>query len=82
MLARRGLTPVQLAAKEGLAMINGTQMMSSLAADAVTRAADLAVSADVACAMSVEALKGTPRAFEPCVRTCGRYCSESDWGSE
>jgi len=67
LLARKGLEPVELAAKEGLAMINGTQMMSSLTAEAVTRAEDLVLTADVACALSVEALKGTPRAFEPCI---------------
>ena len=67
VLARKGLAPIQLAAKEGLAMINGTQMMTSLAAHAVTRARNAAVCADVACALSMEALKGTPRAFEPCV---------------
>lgn len=67
VLARNGLEPIRLEAKEGLAMINGTQMMSSLAAEAVVRAEDLALTADVACALSVEALKGTPRAFEECV---------------
>eukprot|EP00750_Incisomonas_marina_P018079 INCI2701.2.p1 GENE.INCI2701.2~~INCI2701.2.p1 ORF type:complete len:425 (+),score=47.00 INCI2701.2:165-1439(+) len=67
VLLRRGLEPIELSAKEGLAMINGTQMMSSLVAKAVTRASNLALCADVACALSVEALKGTPRAFEPCI---------------
>lgn len=67
VLANHGLAPIQLEAKEGLAMINGTQLMSSIAAEAVTRAATLAYTADVACALSVEALKGTPRAFEACI---------------
>lgn len=67
VLEKHGLTPIQLEAKEGLAMINGTQLMSSISAEAVTRAATLAHTADIACALSVEALKGTPRAFEACI---------------
>ena len=43
------------------------QLMSSIGADAVTRAANVAMCADIACALSVEALKGTPRSFEPCI---------------
>ena len=54
VLARAGIEPIRLEAKEGLAMINGTQMMSSIAAEAVTRAGDLALTADIACALSVE----------------------------
>ena len=41
--------------------------MSSIGADAVTRAENVAMCADIACALSVEALKGTPRSFEPCI---------------
>jgi histidine ammonia-lyase len=67
ILARHGLTPILLEAKEGLAMINGTQMMSSITAHAVTRAKQLALAADIACALSVEGLKGTPRHFEECI---------------
>ena len=67
VLLKHGLSPIQLEAKEGLAMINGTQLMSSISAEAVTRAATLAHTADIACALSVEALKGTPRAFEACI---------------
>lgn len=63
VLAKHGLTPINLEAKEGLAMINGTQMMSSLGAHSVTRAENLALTADIACALSVEVRKrGGPRA--------------------
>lgn len=58
VLAQHGLTPIVLQAKEGLAMINGTQMMSALTAEAVTRARNLALTADIACALTVEALRG------------------------
>ena len=54
VLAKHGLTPIKLEAKEGLAMINGTQMMSSIGAECVVRGENLALTADVACALSVE----------------------------
>ena len=69
VLQRKGIEPIRLEAKEGLAMINGTQMMTSITAEATVRAASLAVTADVACTLSIEALKGTPSAFEPCIHT-------------
>ena len=59
-----GLTPIVLAAKEGLALINGTQCMTAIGALAVADALDLCTLADVVGAMSLEALLGTPRAFD------------------
>lgn len=64
-LAQRGHTPVTLAAKEGLALINGTQMMTSLCALAVRKAEKLLVSADIISAMTMEALGGIPDALHP-----------------
>lgn len=64
-LALAGLAPVVLEAKEGLALINGTQAMTALGVIAVTDAAELAVAADIAGAMSLEALKGTRAPFDP-----------------
>jgi histidine ammonia-lyase len=63
-LARVGLAPVTLEAKEGLALINGTQYMASLGALALLDAERLCVVADVAGAMSLEALKGSSRPFD------------------
>jgi len=64
-LAACGLEPVSLEAKEGLALINGTQATTALGVLAL-RAAERAVdTADVAGAMSLEALMGTPDAFAP-----------------
>src|SRR5579862_5827963 len=63
-LARAGLTPVTLAAKEGLALINGTQASAATLALAVLAAERLARAADIAAAMSVDALRGTMRAFD------------------
>ncbi len=63
-LRRSGLQPLALAAKEGLALLNGTQAMTSVGALAVARALRVARLADVAGAMSLEALMGTPAAFD------------------
>src|SRR5690349_15867200 len=64
-LARVGLEPVELAAKEGLSLINGTQFMAAMLALALVRARRLARAADVACALSVEALQGSRTSFLP-----------------
>jgi len=64
-LAVAGLAPLQLAAKEGLALLNGTQAMTGVGALTVVRATRLAQIADLAGAMSLEALMGTPVAFDP-----------------
>ncbi len=63
-LRRAGLKPLQLAAKEGLALLNGTQAMTAVGALAVARASRVTQLADVAGAMSLEALMGTPAAFD------------------
>ncbi len=60
-----GLEPVRLEAKEGLALLNGTQAMHAVGGLSILRAQRLAIVADVAGAMSLEALKGTPAAFDP-----------------
>jgi histidine ammonia-lyase len=64
-LTRAGLEPVQLAAKEGLSLINGTQFMASMCALGLVRARRLAVVADLACAQSLEALQGSRTSFMP-----------------
>ncbi len=58
-----GLAPVVLEAKEGLALINGTQAMAAQLALLLLDAAHLLTAADLAAAMSVEALKGSHRPF-------------------
>ena len=64
-LHRAGLKPVELQAKEGLALLNGTQAMHAVGGLALLRAKRLIRVADVAGATSLEALKGTPAAFDP-----------------
>jgi histidine ammonia-lyase len=60
-----GLKPIVLAAKEGLALLNGTQAMTAVGTLAVARALRVTQLADLAGAMSLEALMGTPAAFDP-----------------
>lgn len=64
-LASVGLQPIELHAKEGLALLNGTALMVGLGALLVRRAIDLALTADIVAALSLEALHGTDRAFDP-----------------
>jgi histidine ammonia-lyase len=63
-LRRAGLEPMALEAKEGLALLNGTQAMTAVGGLTVARARRVAQLADLAGAMSLEALMGTPAAFD------------------
>jgi histidine ammonia-lyase len=63
-LQKAGLKPASLEAKEGLALLNGTQAMHAVGGLALFRAKRLARVADIAGAMTLEALKGTPTAFD------------------
>ncbi|MCA1619989.1 MAG: histidine ammonia-lyase [Acidobacteria bacterium] len=63
-LKRAGVEPLRLEAKEGLALLNGTQALTGVGALALGRALRVARTADVSGAMSLEALKGTPAAFD------------------
>jgi histidine ammonia-lyase len=64
-LARAGLSPVTLAPKEGLALINGTQASTAVLALALVAAERLARAADVVAALSIDVLRGSTRPFEP-----------------
>ena len=64
-LAKAGLAPVQLQAKEGLALINGTQMMAAYGVLAISDAELLLEAAEVTCALTIEALKGSARPMDP-----------------
>jgi histidine ammonia-lyase len=63
-LGRAGLAPVVLEAKEGLALINGTQLMAAVTGLALAEAWRLARTADVTGALALDALKGTDVAFD------------------
>jgi histidine ammonia-lyase len=64
-LVQAGIVPVILEGKEGLALINGTQVMTAIAALAVWDAETLWESANITAALSFEALGGIPDAFDP-----------------
>jgi len=64
-LAAAGLEPTRLAAKEGLSLVNGTQFMAAYGSLGVVRARRLAQAADIACALSLEALQGSRTSFLP-----------------
>ncbi len=64
-LSRAGLEPVRLKAKEGLSLVNGTQFMAAVGALALVRAKRLVKTADIACAVSLEALQGSRVSFLP-----------------
>jgi histidine ammonia-lyase len=64
-LQRAGLEPIVLASKEGISLVNGTQAMLSVGGLQLLDAETLAESADLICAMTIDGLRGTPRAFDP-----------------
>ncbi|MDQ3233895.1 MAG: histidine ammonia-lyase [Pseudobdellovibrionaceae bacterium] len=64
-LEKAGVKPVRLGPKEGLSLINGTQFMTVEAAIALEEAKILTESADVIAALSLDALRGTLKAFDP-----------------
>lgn len=63
-LARCGLDPVELAPKDGLALINGTQLMTAYGCFVLNQAKNLVKTADILGAMSLEALQGSARPFD------------------
>ena len=64
-LRKAGVEAVALQSKEGISLLNGTQAMLAVGCLELERCERLAIAADVICAMSLDGLKGTPRAFDP-----------------
>ncbi len=77
-LAAAGLEPIRLAAKEGLSLINGTQFMAAFGALGLVRARRLAQAADLACALSLEALQGSRTSFMPQIHTLRPLRGQAD----
>ncbi len=69
VLAEHGLAPQTLHPKDGLSLINGTQLMSAYGAFVLERALHLAFAADVLAAMSLEALQGSLTPFDARIQT-------------
>jgi histidine ammonia-lyase len=67
-LAACGLRPLEPGAKEGLSLINGTQVMTATGLECLHRARDLLIAADVSLALTIDALKGTPAAFAQAIQ--------------
>lgn len=63
-LAAAGIAPLSLQAKEGISLVNGTQAMLATGGLALLDAEDLLDAADAACALSLDALRGSPTAFD------------------
>jgi len=72
-MQKAGITPICLQAKEGVALINGTQPMCALGALVVYDALELVRNSSIAAAMSLEALRGTRRAFDEKVHLVRRH---------
>ncbi len=62
---KAGLKPLTLSAKEGLALNNGTQVMTGIGTLLLLQSEHLARAADVIAALTIDAMKGTPSAFDP-----------------
>jgi len=73
VLRAEGLAPLVLAPKEGLALVNGTQAMTSLLALAALEAGRLLQLADLIGALSTDALRGTDTAFDPRIQEIRPY---------
>ncbi len=76
-LQRVGLEPIRLAAKEGLALINGTQPSTALLGLALAGAERVARAADVAAAMSIDGLQGSTKPFDARIHDARRFAGQS-----
>jgi histidine ammonia-lyase len=77
-LARVGLEPARLQAKEGLSLVNGTQFMGAIGALALVRGRRLVKAADIACALSLEALQGSRASFRPEIQALRPLAGQRD----
>ncbi len=77
-MEKAGIPTVELAAKEGLALINGTQIMTAVGCLAVYDAVQLTKTADIACAMTAEALLGIKKAYDPKVHAVRGHKGQMD----
>src|SRR5215468_7770498 len=78
VLAEHGIVPLEFAPKEGLSLVNGTEPMQALLAFSIHDAQMLVTAADVACALSVEALLGTDRPYDERVQVLRPHPGQLD----
>jgi histidine ammonia-lyase len=77
-MSRADIAPVELEVKEGLALLNGTQAMAAVGGLALHRAERVARLADVAGAMTLEAVRGTPVAFDERIHLARPHPGQSE----
>src|SRR6202012_2412070 len=77
-LQSAGIEPLTLRAKEGLALLNGTQAMGAVGSLALKRGERVVKVADRAGAMSLEALRGTPVAFDARIHAARPHAGQID----
>ena len=81
-MARAGIEPVELAAKEGLALINGTQVMCGIGALIVNDAKSLMQLADISAALAMEALNGITDAYNPALHALRPHQGQIDTAAD
>ncbi len=81
VLRKNKIKPLELSAKEGLALVNGTQMMGAFAVHCVYEGLQLAKIFDIVGALSVEALRGTDVAFDPRIHALRPYDGQQNSAS-
>ena len=79
-MKRAGISPLELDAKEGLSLLNGTQGMLALLSLALREADILVDSADVAASLSLDALRGSPGAFDARIMHARAYAGAATTG--
>ncbi|MDP2906850.1 MAG: histidine ammonia-lyase [Nanoarchaeota archaeon] len=77
-MKKAGIKPVKLEAKEGLALINGTHVITSISAMNLYYASQVSKTADIASAMSLEALNGTVKNFDQRIHALKPYKGQRD----
>ena len=78
LLTEKGITPLELKAKEGLSMINGCQVMTAVGLLKAYEARRLAWLTDLAGAMTLEAMQGTRAAFDPLIAAVRPHHGEAE----
>ena len=78
VLARLGLRPLKLRSKEGLGLINGTQFMSAYAVHCLLRIENLAKTADLAAATTLEAARGSAAPFDARIHDARPHAGQRD----
>ncbi len=77
-MAKAKIPLIELKAKEGLALINGTQCMTSVAAHALADAITLKKTADIVGALTVESLRGIKNAYDPRIQDVRRHLGQKE----